>query len=97
MACSNVKAYTSGWTLLSATQLKGLKPGNNVNFCVNGTASTGSFDKAKFTINGSVKAETTAKRPSSNDYCQTYTIPTGVTTFTVTAQIHHVTGGWVGP
>ncbi len=95
--CSALKAYTSGWTQLSGSQLSVLKPGNNINFCVNGTTNSGSFDKAKFTINGSQQSETTTKRPGTNDYCQSYTIPDGATTFTVTAQIHHATLGWVGP
>ena len=95
--CSGLKAYDSGWTELSSAQLSGLKAGNNINFCVAGTASSGSFDMGRFTINGVVQAQTTTKRPSSNDFCQAYTIPAGVTTFNITAQIHHVTLGWEGP
>jgi hypothetical protein len=68
--------------------------GKTVNFCVLGTASEGTFDRAKFTINTVAQTETTTKRPTTNDYCQSYTIPSGVTTFNVTAQIHHVTLGW---
>ncbi len=93
-SCQNVKAYSSTWTLLTNTQLSQLNAGDSVNFCVTGVATGGSFDKAKFTINGMVQAETTTVRPSSTDFCQSYVIPAGITTFNVSAQINHVTLGW---
>mgnify|MGYP001567649066 FL=1 len=92
--CQNIKAYSPTWELLTATQLSALTTGSQVNFCAAGSASSGSFDKAKFTINGAVQTETTTVRPSSTDYCQSYVIPTGTTAFNVTAQIHHITLGW---
>lgn len=93
-SCQNVKAYDEDWMLLTSTQLSQLKTGDKLNFCVTGVTSNGSFDKAKFTINNVAQAETTTKRPNSNDYCQNYVIPTGGTTFNITAKIHHVTLGW---
>lgn len=96
VTCSGVKAYNTSWVELSAAQLSGLRAGNTVNYCVGGTASSGSFDMAKFTINNVAQAETTEQRPTTSDYCQSYVIPAGVTTFTVKAQIHHVTLGWIG-
>jgi len=92
--CQNIKAYTVGWTLLSASQLAQLEADNQVNFCVAGTTTDGTFSKGKFTINGAVQNETSTKRPGSNDFCQLYTIPTGTTTFSVSAQIYHSTLGW---
>lgn len=92
--CQNIKAYSSAWTELSSIQLSALKSGSSINFCVVGSASAGSFDKAKFTINGAAQAETTTQRPNTQDYCQIYTIPAGTYSFDVTAQIHHVTLGW---
>ncbi len=92
--CQNIKAYNASWVLLTAAQLKTLKTGNHVNFCVTGSASGGSFDKAKLTINGAAQAATTTKRPGNQDFCQDYVIPAATTTFNVTAQIHHVTLGW---
>lgn len=93
-SCQNIKAYSEAWVLLTTTQLSALETGDIVNFCATGVASSGLFDKAKFTINAVVQAETTLVRPSSTDFCQTYTIPTGTTTFNVTALIHHATLGW---
>lgn len=92
--CQNIKAYSSTWVELTAAQLAALKPTDTVNFCVAGTATGGSFDKAKFTINGTAQAETSTVRPSSTDFCQSYVIPTGTTTFNLTAQVHHTTLGW---
>lgn len=93
-SCQNVKAYTAAWVELSATQLTTLKATDHVNFCVVGVANGGSFDKAKFMINNIEQPETTTKRPSSEDFCQLYVIPTGVNSYNVVAQIHHVTLGW---
>lgn len=92
--CQNVKAYDEAWTLLTNTQLAQLKTGDSVNFCVAGSATGGSFDKARFTINTVLQPETTTIRPSSTDFCQSYVIPAGVTSFNVSAQINHVTLGW---
>lgn len=92
--CQNVKAYSSTWTLLTNAQLSALTPNTIVNFCVTGSATGGSFDKAKFTINGEVQAETTTVRPSGTDFCQEYVIKNGINSYNVTAQIHHTTLGW---
>jgi hypothetical protein len=93
-SCQNIKAYSSTWTELTATQLTALRAGNTVNFCVTGVATGGSFNKAKFKINGVFQAETTMKRPGSEDFCQTYTIPANTARFYVSASINHVTLGW---
>ncbi|WKZ25305.1 MAG: hypothetical protein QY322_02845 [bacterium] len=92
--CQDVKAYDEKWAPLTSAQLSQLKTGDDVNFCVTGSASSGSFNKARFTINTVQQAETTTIRPTSPDYCQSYTIPAGVTTFNVTAQINHTSLGW---
>jgi hypothetical protein len=92
--CQRIQAYNEAWTLLTTANLSTLKAGDKVNFCAVGATNNGSFDKAKFTINGTAQAETTTKRPSSNDYCQLYTIAASVNTFNVNAQVHHTTLGW---
>jgi hypothetical protein len=92
--CQNIKAYSPTWALLTNAQLSVLTTGSQVNFCVAGSASDGTFDRARLTINGVLQAETTTIRPSSTDFCQLYTIPAGTSTFNVTAQIHHLTLGW---
>jgi hypothetical protein len=87
---------------LTSTQLSALASGTIINFCVTGNATSGSFDKAQFTItslisevgDGKVFPETTTKRPSSNDFCQIYTIPSGAKSISATAKIHHATLGW---
>lgn len=93
-SCQNVKAYSSTWVLLSANDLSHLARGTAINFCVTGTTTAGSFDKARFTINGVGPTETTTRRPGNNDYCTAYTIPATGTTFNITADIHHVSLGW---
>jgi hypothetical protein len=91
--CASVKAYSSTWTLLTSTQLSALTAESVVNFCVSGS-STGTFDKAKFTIKGVELAETTTHRPDSTDFCQSYTLLSTDTTVNVSAQIHDSVLGW---
>lgn len=94
--CLSTKIYSPGWTLVSATTFSTFKAGDQVYFCTTGTtnSTTGSFDKARFTINGKLMPETTLKRPGSNDFCYLYTIPSALYNFTVQGEIHHTVLGW---
>jgi hypothetical protein len=92
--CSAVKAYTTSWTELTQEQLNNLGTGDRVRFTVSGSASEGMFDKARFTINGSQKDPVTDKKPGTEEFYYEYVIPTGVTSFTVDAEIHHSSLGW---
>jgi hypothetical protein len=97
--CLDVKAYSSTWVLLTLTQLSDLKPTNVVNFCVVGSASSGTFDQAEFKIGSAAKTNVTtpsARPGSTNEYCQPYTIAPTDTTISVKARIHHPTLGWFG-
>ena len=71
-----------------------LAVGDIVRFAVGGSTTAGSFDKARFTINGTLRPEVTTQKPGSNDFFDEYTIPVGVTSFIVKAQIHHSSLGW---
>lgn len=93
-SCGEVKAYDTAWNLLSQAQLSALDSGSKVRFAVSGTASSGSFDKAKFIVNGTDLGETSLKKPSTEEFYSEYTIPTNVTSFTVGAQVHHSELGW---
>lgn len=102
-ACVAVKPYSSTWVALTNTTVSELKTGDVVNFCVSGASGTigtsgsfGTFDKAQFKIGTTVEPETTTKRPSSEDFCQTYTILPTDTNVTVLAKIHNTPIGWVG-
>lgn len=97
-SCLNVKAYSSTWTPLTSSDLPKLKPDAVVNFCVAGSATSGTFDKAQFKIGGDLKGETTTKGQgaAANDYCQNYTIQPSDTTVNVKAKIHHTNLGWLG-
>lgn len=92
--CSAITAYDAEWNTISSTNLAALKPGDVVNFCVTGTTTSGSFDRARFIINGIQQADTTSQKPGSSSYCQVYTIPEKTTTFTISGQIHHSVLGW---
>lgn len=92
--CSEVKAYNTSWVQLTQEQLDNLNPGNKVRFTVSGSTSEGSFDKARFTINGSQKDPVSTKKPGTEEFYYEYEIPSGVTSFTVDAQVHHSSLGW---
>lgn len=97
--CQYIKPYTAGiyWVELTRETLARFQPGRRVRFCAAGFApgSTGYFDKAQFKINGVTRPETSIHKPGSpNVICDVYTIPTGVTRYTITAKIHHTVLGW---
>lgn len=89
--CTNVAAYDTNWNPLTQTQLDALKPGNVVRFGVIGT-TTGSFDMAKFTVNGTDQPTTSLQHTlnTQNVFYFDYTIPQGVSSFAVVAQLHSV-------
>ncbi len=91
--CQNIQAYDTNWTKI--TDLSTLKAGDKVRFTAAGSATAGSFDKARFTINGTLRPEVTQKKPTTGEYFDEYTIPAGTTTFSVKAEVHHSTLGWL--
>ncbi len=94
-SCTQIKVYDVDWNLLNAQQLSGLIPGQNIYFTV--TGSGGSFDKARFTINGVLNSDTTNLKPgSSREFYQQYIIPTGEVNFTINADLHDsTTNSWL--
>lgn len=92
--CSAVIAYDENWQTLSQTALSQLQEGDVVRFAVSGTASSGSFTMARFSVNGAAAVETSTLRPGSQEFYYEYTIPAGVNSFNVTAEINHSELGW---
>jgi hypothetical protein len=92
--CLNIRAFDTEWNELTTTQLAQLAAGDRVRFTVAGTASSGTFDRARFKVNGVERAEVTGKRPGTDEFYDEYVIPSGITSFTINAQIHHTTLGW---
>ncbi len=96
--CQDVRMYSSSWVLLSSSQLFALRPGNQIYFCARGSvvSSTGSFDRARFTVNNVLYPDTTLLRPgTTGEFCQSYTMPNSVSNFSVRGQIHHTILGWL--
>lgn len=91
--CLNILAYDTNWTQI--TDLATLKAGDVVRFVAKGSTTQGSFDKARFTINSTLRPERTQVRPgTTNEFYDEYTIPTGATSLTIKAELHHTTLGW---
>src|SRR3972149_6211544 len=93
--CLNVKAYDANWNVLSSDDLKNLSPGNTVRFAVAGEATSGSFDKARFSLNNSSLGETSNKKPGTQEFYVEYEIPENVTDFQVKGEVHHSELGWI--
>ncbi len=93
--CTNTKVYTNGWVELTPTAFKGLSAGIQVYFCVNGVTNSSVFDAGRFTINGTMRPQTTLKRPNTNDFCELYTIPANTYNFKVQGELHHAKLGWL--
>ncbi len=100
--CWSIKAYDTEWKLLTDIDLSKLQSGDKVIFTVAG-GPPDKIDKAKFTIEKQPSGETNAigfsgeiidKKPGTNEFYYEYTIPEGFTSFTVKAEVHHVTLGW---
>lgn len=92
--CNDVKVYDMEWNLLTTQDLSDLSAGDTIRFAVSGTASQGTFDKAKFTVNSLSLGETSNLKPGSNEFYVEYEIPEEVASFTVNAQVHHSELGW---
>ena len=92
--CSEVIAYSTTWELLSNENLNQLSEGDKIRFSVFGSSSSGTFDKARFSVNSISLGETTLKKPGSDEFYIEYAIPAGTTDFTVDAEIHHTELGW---
>lgn len=88
--CVEIKAFDANWNQLTTSDLTSLEAGDVIRLTVKGLSSGGTFDKARFTINGNLRAEVTQKRPSTQEFYDEYTIPAGTTTFNVQAEIHSV-------
>ncbi len=86
--CLNIKAFDTSWNEI--TDFSSLRAGDVVRFTISGTTNSGNIDKAKFRINSPTWRTTVVnKKPGTNDFYDEYTIPEGVTSFTVNAQLHH--------
>lgn len=92
--CLNIKVYDDNWQMIAASDLSSLKPGDVIRFSVGGTATSGSFDMARFSINGEEAVEVDDKRPGSDEYYIEYTIPSDEDEFSISAQLHHSEAGW---
>ncbi len=92
--CSTIKVYDTNWSQLTMAQLSALTAGTTIRITVIGTATSGVFDKAQFTVNGTALPETTTKKPGSEEFYSEYVIPDAVTSFTINGKLHHSTLNW---
>jgi hypothetical protein len=92
ISCRQVKVYNTSWQQLSSSELSQLWPDSQVYFAVLGEGS--GIDKARFRINGGSWQETTNKKPETEEFYISYTIPSGVANFNIEAEVHHPNYGW---
>lgn len=92
--CLNIQAFDKNWALLTAADLTQLEEGDVVRFSVAGTTTQGTINRARFSINNATPVETTNLRPGTQEFYYEYTIPAGVTSFSVKAELFHGNAGW---
>lgn len=92
--CVSTTIYTPAWAPVTSTAFQSLPAGGKVYFCVNGSTTGGTFDKARFTINGVMRPEVTLTGPNAIGFCDLYTIPTNTYAFAVQGEVFHSTLGW---
>ena len=92
-SCRMIVMYTTAWKPL--TDFSTFKTGNQFYMCTYGSANTGEFTKARFTVNAELRAETTLKMPGTTNYfCDLYTVPAKTYDFVVTSEVYHSILGW---
>lgn len=92
--CNDVIVYDDNGNLLSKQDLSQLKAGDKIKFAVSGQTSSGTFSKARFTVNNASAVETTTTN-SQGEFTLDYTIPQNTTSFTVKGEVFHSTLGWI--
>jgi len=92
ISCSLIKVYNSYWQQVSEQNLSLLRPGDQVYLSVLGSGA--GIDKARFRINGGGWQETTKKKSGTEEFYINYTIPAGINSFNIEAEVHHPTQGW---
>lgn len=92
--CKLIQATTTTGSALTAANMSDLNVGDVVRFVVVGSGVPSDYTAARMTINGTLQSETTTRVAGSNNLYQDYTIPAGVTSFTVSAELKAVDGKW---
>lgn len=91
--CRIVDLYTNTWTPISTSQALQLTPPQTIFIAVAGTGS-GTFDKARFSVNSGPFQESTTLN-QFGEYYIPFTITSGMTNLSVAAQVHQVeTNQW---
>jgi hypothetical protein len=86
--CLEIQVFDANWDEI--IDLSNLKAGDIIRFTVSGTTNSGNIDKARFRINSPTwRTNVVAKKPGTGEFYDEYTIPEGVTSFTINAQLHH--------
>ncbi len=93
-SCNGLFTYDTNWNLLTSEDLSEHIVGDIIRFATSATVNQGYVTKAKFVINNTQEYETTLKKPGTDLFYYDYTIPEGVTDFSVKAFLYHSTQGW---
>ena len=94
ISCKNIRVYDWNWTLLSAADLKLLKPGDRVYLTVTGEPTTENFDKARFSVNDGAWTEVGRDHlhtGTTSQFWSVYTIPSQNSYFKIKGEVHSVT------
>ena len=93
--CNEVKVFDENWSRFLPEDYSKLVPGTKIRLTISGTTNDGSFDKARFIINGQSGPEVTTKRPGTNEFYYEYQISSSDTQLSVKGEVHHSSLGWL--
>jgi hypothetical protein len=89
--CTGIKIYDANFTEIPTSDYSKLAPGTQIKIAVTGTTPSGNFDMARFFVNDAAnpigQSSTTVPSNPAEFYID-YTIPSEVTTFTISAELH---------
>lgn len=94
-SCNNVKVFDTGWNRITSDKFDELKAGDVIRLSVGGSATEGSFSRARFTVNDSLLPETADVRPGTDEYYIEYTIPSGLNQLIIKGEVRHDLLGWI--
>ena len=92
--CLNIRVFDTEWNELNQADMQNLGPGDVIRVAVAGSANSGSFVGARFTINGVLRAEVAQQVLGGDEFYDEYTIPENASGLSISAEVRHSELGW---
>lgn len=94
-SCLDVKVFDTQWNRILSSNFDTLEAGDVIRFSVGGSATDGTFSKARFIVNGASIGETSLIRPGTDEFYIEYAIPANIDQLSVKGEVLHSVLGWL--